>query len=566
MLNEKIIKPVYPKSYMAILEDEFFLLTEIDPRDSLKSAIFLTALLVLFVPIIAIVTPVSTLVLVCVAGGIYAFYLYRFDQFSGGLGSALFVLMTFNANLPLVTLTEKVHLSLYLADLVLVPLLAALLFQHIGSGARLTRINRAILGLATIFVSWTILAGFFGAGPSTIAGLLFSVEQLRYLLVLLVTVLYVKYNDYRCAIYPLAVALVGHSAFAFAQAYNGSIFGLSRLGEATPRLIGSMTIGPIVYQSGLHTGGFIGTSRVLAGVLLLCVPMFLVFMYESRFSSLSTGIGLSVFGILILMSNSDAGWGAFVLELVVFAAVLYAVENAGDRIGTANVPGLALAVVAYNFTLREWDTLVNRLFSSKSTDGSSAEPATPVPWVNAPGESVTSTPANTSSTPGTNSTVDRPRSETPAPESSTPDGGSALIDTSTLGIRLTQYHSAIEIGLQYPLFGLGGYNFSLIAIAQGLPEMISIHNIFLAYLTAAGIPGLFAFLTTIGLIVSAIARHGLSEVGLERRVAIALLSGLTGFLAMAFWTTLNNSTPAMSAMWAVCGIGLGLVDSSESVV
>ncbi len=571
---------------MAILDGEFFSLTAIDPRDSLKSAILLTSLLVLFVPIVATVTPVPTLVLVSIAGGIYALYIYGFDQVSAGLGSALFVLMTFNANIPLVTLTEKVHLSLYIADLVLVPLLAALLFEHIVSGSRLLRINRAILGLAAIFVGWTVLAGLFGAGSSAIAGLMFSVEQFRYLLIFLVTILYVKHNEYRCAIYPLAVALVGHSAFAFAQAYHGSIFGLSTLGEATPKLIGQMTIGPVVYQSGLHTGGFMGSSRVLAGVVLLCAPMFLVFMYQFQFSSLSTGIGLSVFGILILMSNSDSSWGAFVLELVIFAAILYAMENAGDRVGIPKVPSLALAVVAFNFTLREWSALVDRLFSPKSSDGSSAGPVTPTDESSGPGEAATSTPANvstpatttstvdgsTTSTPAnvstpttTTSTVDGSTTSTPANVSSNPDGGSALFDTSTLGIRLTQYHSAIEIGLQYPLFGLGGYNFSLIATTQGLPPMMSIHNIFMAYLVAAGIPGLLMFLTTISLIMSAIARHGLSEVGLERRVTIALLSGLTGFLAMAFWTTLNNSTPAMSAMWAVCGIGLGLVESTKSV-
>ena len=527
----------------------------VSPDAAVRTALVLTSLLVLAVPVVGLATGIPLLLLVVLAGIAYLGYLVTSDQLVVGVGTAFFVLLTFNANVPLVRIPDVEHASVFLLDPVLLVGAIIGIYWYWQSSRRIPVLGRVAIGALFLFAGWSVVAAFFGNGPSQLVALLFSLEQLRFALVLTVATLYVMHTDPRCAIYPLLVSIGGHVCFAFVQAVNGRPFGLSYLGEGAQDVIGQVTIGPVLYQAGQHTGGFVGQARVLTGIVILCTPILIVQVLELNRGTLLGVAGASVAGIVVLMSDTDAGSAAFVGTMLVGGALLrglYWRTAAGLERRASEVTGATGVVTVL---LREWDrvTTVGGDAVAAISGFVSGIMGFQTPFSGSVDES-------TGSSGDTTTAVSNGVSDNSGAVS---QGG--LVDTSTLGIRLRQYEAAVDIALRNPLFGIGGSNFSIVGSAYGIPQSMSIHNVFLAYLAATGFPGLFLFLISLGAVFALTIGQSVHQTTEQRLLAIGLLMGITGYLAYAFWTTMHDSTVAMATFWAVCGvaIGMGTVESNS---
>ena len=540
--------------------------SRISSQQSIKSAwrtaIVLTTLLVLFVPLIALTVGVPLLLLVPLAGLTYFVYIVWTDQIAVGFGSAFFILLTFNANVPILSAQEFEYLNIYLFDLVLIPVALLGIYWYRNSSEKVPILGIISTIALALFALWSILSGIIGNGPSQLAALIFGLEQMKLSLVLLTAILYVLQTDPRFAVFPLLIAVIGHACFAFAQAVNGTIFGLSYLGEASSEEIAQTTIGPLVYQAGQHTGGFVGTSRVLSGILLLCIPIFAVQLLGSRREAVLGLFGASVGGVLILMSSTDAGWVAFVGVMLLvgcFFGILYGWRANALFSRASLVTILAGGIIAL---LHKWNVVTSSVGKGVAMLISTFPFTRPSSSSNGPEGASSSGESSSGSSSGS------PQSDGSTVESggsSEPLSQGSVVDMSTLDIRLRQYDAALDVAREYPLFGIGGSNFEIISTTYGIPRGMSIHNIFLAHLAATGFPGLLLFLISLG----AVFLHGILQVlrtSSERQLLIiSILAGFLGYLAFAFWTTLYNSTPAMATFWGVCGIVVGMnVPAEES--
>lgn len=526
----------------------------VDPKESLRTAFVLTTLLVLVVPTIALSSETTLLLLVPIAGLTYFTYLLITDQIIVGFGSAFFVLLTFNANVPVVYSQGIEHANIYLSDLLLVPVAALGIYWYHTSSKQIPKLGRVAIGALGIFAIWSALAALVGNGPSELAALIFSLEQLKFFLVLLTVTLYVLHTDSRCAVYPLLVGIAGHIAFALAQAINGSIFGLSYLGETSNEEIGQILIGPIIYQAGQHTGGFAGSARVLTGLMLLTAPIFAVQLLDSRRDVLVEVVGTTIAGVLVLMSDTDAGYIAFVGIMLVTAVTFRAIHRYRPNVTISRASLVTASAAVLIVILREWHRITTSI-------GKGVAAVTEVvPLTDQSSSSTSSGGSSSTSSGGSSSTSGTQPSDSSntAGETSASVSQSGVVDTSTLGIRLRQYDAALDIARRNPLFGIGGSNFNIIAPTYGVPAGMSIHNIFFAYLAATGVPGLLLFLTAVGAVSLLLIRRAIRTSGEQQLLSLGILAGIVGYLALAFWTTLHNSTPVMATFWGVCGIAVGV--------
>lgn len=508
----------------------------IDEEGSVRTALVLTSLLVLCVPAVALAADITLIVLVPIAGLVYLVYLLGSDQLVVGVGSALFVLLTFNANVPLVRIPGVEHASVYIFDLLLVPIATVCVWWHRRSSIRIPTLGRAAIGALALFAVWSGLAALVGGGPSHVVGLLFTLEQVRFAVVLFVTTVYVVHTNARCVVYPLLVAVGGHAIIAFAQAINGSPFGLSYLGEGPREVIAQITIGPVVYQAGQHTGGFAGSARVLTGVVILVTPILIAQFVNSKRETLLGLLGASIAGVLVLMSDTDAGLVAFIGVLVLSTGLLETMYWRAAAVLDARMSLVTATTAGITLLLREWSRI--------ATVGERAVAALlhRVPRIGA------SLPSSFIISGSTRSLE----------EAGTGSSHNGVVDTSTLRIRLDQYEAALDIAHLNPLFGIGGSNFSIVGTQYGIPAEMSIHNIFFAYLAATGVPGLLLFSASLGSVFVLTVSQSLHAPRDRHLLSIGLLAGLTGYLAYAFWTTMHDNTVAMAVFWAVCGIAVGM--------
>jgi len=518
----------------------------VDGRSVPLCALFLTTLLVGVVPIVALTTGLSILALVGVAGLLYATTLLVTERVFAGLCAAVFVLVTFAANVPLVELPvggggyTTPMLDVLLVDVVAVPF-AGLLFWWLRSGRMSVSFGRErIAGYALAgFVGWSLLAALVANGPSRPAGLFYVVVQLRYLLVFSVAAVAVRYTGIYSAVYSLGIAVVGHLAYAVAEIVNRGSFGLTYLGDSGGGPAPHFYIGPLQFEASLYAGGFAGTSRMLVGLLLLFFPVFVgIIVRRSAPWKLAAGVTLVCTTFLVRVARTDSGWMAFLLTalltVVALSALWFRADTTDwtDRPGTSDYisgVGTTISAIAFGFLL----------FSTRVT------PSTPSDAGGSSGSSFsTGGPSSAGSdTRGGSEAVVQAINRVP------------FIQTANLSIRLQQYVGAIDIALQYPLFGIGGMNFPLVAESYGLPEPIAIHNLYLSVLAATGVPGVAFFLLAIGAVLVAASRAALSPTN-DRLFWMMIVCGIVGFCAYLFWVTAGDGV-ALLTFWTLAGAIVG---------
>lgn len=498
----------------------------LDIKNSIYSAVVLTASLVIIVPLLVTVGGLPTLPLVAFTGVVYAVFVTLNDMLFEGLSSALFVLFAFNANIPIIESSGPAGFSIFMLDLPLIALLFLLLWwEHTESRTQFRTATTVVIGSLGVFTVWSLISAFVANGPSQPAAFTFALAQFRYVLILFVAVLLVRRTNCWYGIYPLIIAISGNVVVGIFQTINDGPLGLSYLGEVGAEYISQVALGPFVTHSGVHIGGFTGTSRTLSGVVILVVPIVIFLSVgRSRWRALLASGFVVGAAFIVRMSGSDAAWAALLLTLVMVAVVLlyhsYRERQSRYLTGIANC-ALGFAVSGGLYISR---------FMNPSTD------------VSEPTESSVATSGSGSSTQDlvTDTVASIP-----------------IIQANTFPIRLQQWIISAEIASTHPLFGIGGYNFYLVSESFGLPRAFAVHNTFLAYLAATGIPGIAAYLLGIGVVLFVVLRHAIFSHDEASRVFWGLFaSGIIGFHALSFWITIHNSVVAFSTFWAVCGIAL----------
>jgi hypothetical protein len=510
-----------------------------DKRSVFLSTLFLTALLVAAVPIVAVSTGIPTIPLVAVAGLCYAAVLLFTDRIFEGLCGAVFVLCTVSANFPILAQSADVYtvqLSAVLVDLVAIPLAILFLYWCDRISVPTDRHLDTVVGYALAgVVVWSVLAAIVSNGPFRFGSFVFVTTQLRYLLLFGVAIGIVQYTGLRIALYSLLVAVGGNIVYAIAEVLNRGTFGLSYLGDAAGITMNWFYIGPMIFPSSMYAGGFVGFSRALLLLVILLSPVAIERIVNgSTEQRLLAATYLLASAFIVRVSASDAGFGAFLLTVLMTVIVLSYVGIDTSLDSVSETLGYLYGYIA---TLGG-GVLVFLLFSGQgitlrargSGDGGASTQDGGV--------------ADTSAPPDTSSTVELLNAV-------------PLVDTANFSIRLQQYAAAIEIGLTYPLFGIGGENFLLVAESYGVSRPIVIHNAYLGYLAAIGIPGALLFIGGLITVLLIAVAETVRTSNDDRLLWGMLACGLLGFYAFSFWTSGWKYEAPYMTFWVLAGAIVG---------
>jgi hypothetical protein len=402
----------------------------------------------------------------------------------------------------------------------------------------------AIFGLSI----WSLFAAFFGSGPSLVSGIGFWIVQVRYLILFLLGASIAQKVGIRPAVRYLVIVVWSHVGLALIQAYNKGPFGLTELGEGSYHPISRVIFGPLNTVSGLYTSGFTGSTRILASMVILLTPVVLYYLIQSkhkflRASFLACSLGSGT--IIVALTGSDAAIASFILMLFAYTgSLLFLVNNYRSRIGVAVSSVCILCVV-----------LIARLSFSPIPESTSSE------------ETSGLRNSDTRSEPGSSGTKGVATGES----SSNPEGANQgfltdllhgvatrtpFLSTSTLPVRIKQYQAAIRVGLDYPLFGLGGYNFIRVGNEYGSPKGMAVHNTILMYLSSTGFVGMILYLAAV-LSSGAVALYQVVKEPHDSNLYwVAVVCGLLGFHAFTFWVRLWD-LPTYSTFWVMTGFILG---------
>lgn len=127
-----------------------------------------------------------------------------------------------------------------------------------------------------------------------------------------------------------------------------------------------------------------------------------------------------------------------------------------------------------------------------------------------------------------------------------------LISSNTVTVRLLQYAGALDIAILHPVFGLGGWNFYLVATDYGLTKPFHIHSTYFEYLAGTGIPGVFLFMAAIATgLWMGVRIIGQTE---DDAVQIGMLIGVTSVHLFAAFVVLHNSPTVYGAVWFLTGV------------
>lgn len=519
------------------------------------SSLALVALLSVVAPTIATLTPISILPAVSVVTAAYGVSVLLTDSIFEGMVSAAFVLVTYSADVPLLSVSGPGTFGIVMADVVVVPFTALLLYWD-RRNLELGRPERLAFGALATFVLWSYLSVLVSNGPSSTAAFGFALSQTRYLVYLAFGFLLVRRIPLRLVAYPLFVAIAGHSVVAVLKSYRGEAFGFTRLGDKVGDGMGQFGILFFDFSTGLFPGGFAGTSRVLVSIVLLIAPLAVAACVIHRRDGVfryAPVVFLPVFALLLRISDTDAGFAAFVVGFGAFAMFsLY--ELGGNKVRSTWESVMASAsTVLIAVILFRWDR----------ADGTDAGP-------DKPGSGGNNAPANSPGKTNGSNTGSDPSTDIVSQQKGTDISPTGLqedilqlaqavpgVKSDTLLVRLQQYSAAIDLGIQYPIFGVGGWNFHLVSDTYGLDKHTFVHNTYLAYFAEVGAIGTLAFLVAILLPLAFTVRLALRSDTDRAIVWWSLAAGLLAFHTFAFWESIYTSEVSYGVLWLLNGVIAG---------
>jgi O-antigen ligase len=489
----------------------------------------LAAGLAFLVPVLAIFTHIPVLVWVAVVGVAYGTGIFLVGRVGVGLYAALLVTMTFIANVPLASadylrsMSGSLGPNIWLAHGPLLALLVVLFFRDSEEFYDVSRAE-TLLGA---FVGWVVLAAFVVRPPRLDTALFFALFVLSGSLILAA----IRRSHRILQVSPrttmsiLACTIFFKSCFALVEGIQGKSFGLTHLGELSPKLAETLATIPVASFNlwvGTYVSGFTGMSFLFASLVVLVLP----FALSQALSSITpwkvVGSITAVFMAAALrLTGTDAGRGAALLAMTLFLGWVFLVRssNSQKRLDRNTVVVVAIALVCIAILL------------------------VPSTQSGAPASSV----AVSTGEPVTGGTAEPASADTP--EIALP-----LFDLSSLGIRLSQYVAGIGLFIENPIFGIGGANFPYLASEYGIPNQLPIHNVYIALLAETGIIG-FAlycgFLLTVLWQGIKITTHQQTDTA----VRVAALSGIVGYLGFMFWDyILLKSVASAFPFYAVCAV------------
>ena len=529
------------------------------PQDLIFCSFVVSLLVGVLAPTFAATTPVPLLLSLGVTGLCYFAFVVRRGAVLEGVFGGLFALSTFSAEVPVIQGVRSNDLEILLVDPVLLAALVILAILY--SSGRVQRPTRLTLlpFLFGAFVGWTGVSALVGNGPSQSVAVFFSIGRARMLALLLgvfaITTIY-GFRDVMLAFLP---PLAVHVAVALAEGLHGAAFGFTVLGDKTGDLIANKTLFGLSYSTGLFPGGFIGTSRALLAVLFLLAPVTAVILAD-RFEGKKRWWSFTLVPttIILVFADTASGLGAFVFLLVIimiFEVLMRFRSDGADSslaaTGVSLLSGLTFITIG-QFSKDQTETSFADSSSDGSTSrqtpsaGSTEQEATPTPNGTTDGQDATPTPNGT--TDGQDATPTQ-----------TELGFTDLLPSfvvENLQIRIWLVFTAVEVALNYPVFGLGGANFQLLTRELGLEFGLTAHNTFLSVLVEFGFPGFFLFMSAVG--YTYYATIGLAwKQPVRREMWLMILAGLISFHAFNFWVSLYYSTTVYAIFWMVAAAVAG---------
>lgn len=493
---------------------------------------------------------------VCVG---YAMLVYATDDLLIGSTIGLIVLGTVSANVPFMPdrfYPVGLDPSLWLFHFPLFVLVVWLL-QADWLNETITRTHVCFIAL----ISWSGLAAIFGAGSRLDVGTAF-VMFLMALLAAFAAIAAVTYRDVldlKTIVGVLVIATAGHATYAIAQLVNGKSYAITTLGEANRYATQTISIGPVTANIGAFVTGFAGGAEQLVCLCLLTAPPLLLFALfgdaSQRVRAAAAGLAAWLL-VLVRLTVKDAARGAVLLVLIGVVAVALWIkrtrvrEVSEDLMASFSRGSVSAAGVLIGGIAQFWPTsdvgqsvVVN---SSPSLDSAATEG---------------------SATPQTTDSAYQ-LSQWGLDILASIEGLSIpLLNMTTLGVRVRQYLSVLDIGVMHPLFGVGGGNFAYIALEYGLPKAprtatnvsFGVHNMFLTFLAAAGWPGLILWLAVclgVAWALRSLIVDPLEDVPVWAPAGIAC--GFIGYCAFLFWDvvflTYAGALPAIILAGAVVGV------------
>ena len=553
-------------------------------REALLLTVGLLAGLMVGVPAFAAVTdaiglpiPLPLLVGVGLVGAAYTVAVVLLRRWVVGSVVATVVLATFHANLPVLPVAHQFPKDV-VGDLLLVHVpLAALVAIGVSRGWH-RRLRTLPVALLAAFVLVTAVPAVLGRSPSPLAAASFSAFVLLALVAFIATITVVENGllRFRTVLSVLLLAVGGHVLVGLAQLVNQDPFGLTRLGEGGPEkrvavefpVVGDATIGPFV-------SGFTGMSFVLAYLVVLVFCLGLV--VASRRAGgrrLAAVAGLLAMVTVVRASASDAARGALPVAIVAFVGAMAwvyrdrlvaAVRRAKARpsegirnVGSIAAGALGLAILG----------LPSAVSGSSVGAGGGAD---------AGGSSSGGSGGSGSSSGGSGGSGSSSGGSSGSGSSSGGSGDGAvpetvggvdlqqlsvpLFDVSNLGVRLQQYLVAVDVFLQYPVFGLGGMNYVLMAGEYGLDAPAgrnfpnAIHSVYFTLLAETGAVGTALYL---GAVVLLVGWRLVGREGADDALVLAALAGLVGTLAFSAFDMFHLYAAAgLFPFWVVAGAVVG---------
>jgi hypothetical protein len=485
--------------------------------------------------------PLPLLVGVGIVGVAYGGLVLATGEVVVGTVVATVVASTFAANVPLAPNAEAYPAGLG-PQLWLWYLPAALSIGYFAVRGRygrdsFTAVEYAFGGL----VLWSALAAVFGAGPRFDTGVYYTLFVATGLVALGILARAVRSGvvDLHGVLSVLGVAVAGQVAFAVVQLINGGPFGFTHLGETGRTAFGKVVdLGPLgTHQAGVYVSGLAGSAVGLAALVVLAFPFVMALAATDR----RRRWGYAVVGLLMLVVcrvGAKEAVRASLLLVLGFAVALTVFRFRGGSVGTlrSRIPlrqivggvivcGLMVGVLLYPI-------------AAASNAGGGG-----VPGDAAGGRGSAAGAGGTAGSSGE--------------ATGESDGGIGdFVDLTSLDVRLLRYQQALSLGLEHPVFGVGGANIVYSVPNAGNDEVLPVHNWYLSTLASTGIVGLSLLLGTLSLVLSAGYRlvdglRGGSAAG------VAVLLGIVGFAALSFWDITGLTTTAFVPFCIVCGAVVG---------
>lgn len=471
----------------------------------------LTGLLVLVVPIVTVVSGLPTPVVVLAAAICYLVVVVATGRGFEGLTSAVFVLSVFDIGVTLIEGPGIATVDLVAVDIVAVPLALFFGYRTIRDGLSPAFNARSVAVVCFAgFVCWMFAAGLVANGTSRAAGIMLSIEQLRYFVVFVVTAVAVARTNAWCAVVSFVIAVLGNLLVSLAQILNGGMLGFPFLGEPPDRYLRAFVLGPVEIRTGFYAGGFVGHGRELAMVLLLALPLVVAIAARRPWVSVVPTAGVVAASVLsIRVADTDAGWATLILVVVFFGLYLLGMVlvRVKRRYSTAaTLPILAIVAASGAYLLGQvW--LVVR------------ESQSPI----------------------------------------------LVFGISSLAIRLKEYVAAVQIAFQYPFFGIGGYNFALSSVQYVGQEDLGVHNTYLSHLAASGFVGFALYILAIVAVFVIAVRLAVATTGTERLLWVAMVVAMGAFHSYSSWMWAFNWVVANTAFWLLAGATVGAAASRYRV-